>query len=576
VLPSSMLLNGTVSSPNRKQLNISPLSRLVLSVLLSLLLLYHGPLQWRHEAQAGRVRYPVSDPELLAMAEEDMGAWSGRGSNNNTDGNGSIVTYTIPDVAELAKINPYLSVIRFSTRTGVEFLNGNSFDHLRMLWFGCSLHRMLQFARVHKLHVDTIFVLNVGDDWVEGPEFPVWSKGRKAEPSEPSLSSSMTERIDPPLGVATSKSRPRDIMIPYEELLWSYRPRLMSIAPFASKERRVVFRGGCTHPHRRHMVREVREALEPNQADVQVGCDPDFKPLTSTEQAQYRCLLDYDGVSYSRRTAWYLETASVILRGGVIDDVLSRLGRRRQQQQQEQKKPDRASSTKPRNVEASQSSLPPPIVFWRDDELIPAVQRCLADDEGSELRSRSAAEFWNRYVRDGQAVWEGYMLHLLVEQPQRFAMVLPSTAIKNDRASSSSSAYPIFTRLSTTLVCPLIQDGAVPTGESGELQWRFILVATIVTVLVIFGTHRWVVPLLLFQLLYPIWTLTARTAVAIFAVMSNRQHAKVPLHAVVPHVHKSQPSSAASKPSPTRSIMQFLAQQNWMMRDSSPTHEREE
>lgn len=567
----SVLLNGTLlpslsgSSSYRKPQNLSPLYRLVISVLLSLLALYHGPLKWRHDALSDRVRYPLMDPELVAMADEDMDVWSGRGNHNNTSENGSVVTYTIPDFARLAAINPYLSVIRFSTRHGVEYLNGRSFDHLRMLWFGCSLNRMLHFARANKLNVDTVFVLNVGDDWVEDPAFPVWSKGRKASP---------TESIDPPLAADSSKRRPLDIMIPYEELLWSYRPRLMSIAPFESKKRRVVFRGGCTHPHRRQMVREIREALDPHQVDVQVGCDPGFEPLTSVQQAAFRCLLDYDGVSYSRRTAWYLETASVILRGGVIDDVLSRLGRRRQQQQEklQQKRTGQGSSVKQMQAEAQRSPLPPPIVFWRDDELIPTVQRCLADDEWSEMRSRSAAEFWKQYVRDGQAVWEGYMLHLLVEQPKRFAMVPPRTAIKSNQASSS---YPIFTKLSTTMVCPLIQDGAVPTGESGELQWRFIVVATFVTLCVIFVTHRWVVPLLVCQLLYSIWKLAAKTSLAILALVSNRRYPNVPLHAV-PHVHKvSPPSSAAAKPSPTRSIMQFLVQQNWM-RDSSPTHEREE
>jgi hypothetical protein len=556
--PSMLLLNGAspcVSAPsNLKQPHCSPLSRLVISVLLSLLLFYHGPLKWRHEALSSKIRYPVLELELLAMAEDDMNAWSGRGtSTNNT--NGSISTYTIPDLARLAEINPYLSVIRFSTRTGIEFLNGDSFDHLRMLWFGCSLNRMLHFARSSKIVIDTVFVLNVGDDWVEDPSFPIWSKGRKAS------SAFSTESIDPPRGAAASARRRLDIMIPYEELLWSYRPKLMSIAPFESKQRRVVFRCGCTHPHRRRMVQEVREALEPHQVDAQVGCEPGFTTLTSIQQAKYRCLLDYDGVSYSRRTAWYLETASVVLRGGVIDDVLSRLGRRRQQLQEQL--PERVTSEKQRNMAAAQSPLPPPIVFWRDDELIPTVQRCLADDEWSELQSRSAANFWKQYVRDGRAVWEGYMLHLLVEQSKHFAMVLPGKTGNNDRATSSASC-PIFTKLSTTMVCPLIQDGAIPTGESGELQWRFVIVATCVTVSVIFVSHRWVVPFLLCQVFCSIWKLTAKTTMVILATTNTRRY-----------THNPQFSSVESKPSPTRSIMQFLAQQNWM-RDPSPAHEREE
>jgi hypothetical protein len=113
-------------------------------------------------------------------------------------------------------------------------------------------------------------------------------------------------------------------------------------------------------------------------------------------------------------------------------------------------------------------------------------------------------------------------------------------------------------------VCPLIQDGAIPTGESGELQWQFVIVATCVTVSVIFVSHRWVVPFLLCQVFCSIWKLTAKTTMVILATTNTRRY-----------THNPQFSSVESKPSPTRSIMQFLAQQNWM-RDSSPAHEREE
>jgi hypothetical protein len=479
------------------------------------------------------------------MAEEDLLVWDDRreGRGRKRKRKQQPVVFALPDnPKDLAAVGPELSLVRFSTRSGVHFLNP-SFDHLRLLWFGCSLHRILSHARQQQLDIDALIALNVGDEWVEQPAFPIWSKGRMNK--DPLVA-------EPPPG--SSRKQKLDIMIPYEELLWNYRPVLMKLVPFSRKKPAVVFRGGCTHPFRREMVRTVRNSLpKDDQADVQVSCMSPYSGLAPADQARYRCLLDYDGRSYSRRTAWYLETGSVVLRGGIIDDVLSRLARRR-------KRHDQAHERNHRQAWTDDESLQP-IVFWKDHELVPMVQRCLADEEWGAAQSQSSARFWKKYVENGQAVWDGYLLHLLVEQSRRFSLVLQNAdAYDSDRQGSS---FPVFSTLSSTMVCPLIADGAIPTGESGELQWNFVLRATILSLSVLYVSYRWLVPLLLARL--------PRSLGRVARACWKRAYRGT---------RTAQPPCSRRTTSPTpRALVTYLVQQDWIADGAAARnfgHEREE
>lgn len=269
-------------------------------------------------------------------------------------------------------------------------------------------------------------------------------------------------------------------MMPYEELLWSY-PAAHLAVPFDKKSVSVAYRGGCTNSKRAEMVDAVSKAFPSPASDVAVSCRPNFTSLRPEHQAKYRCLLDYDGHGYSRRMAWYLQTGSVVLRGGDIDDILSRLAR---------------------NHDSSTEGATP-VQFWRlesdaagtekdttpeEQGLLASVRSCLTNDTYAKEMSNAALRFWSTYVQRGQEVWTGYMAHLLVQQSQQYTMTLDETEYwKQHRQHSkkqstgwthrvSLGGAPLFQSLSESkMVCSAIFDAGTPTGHYGRPHWPYIL-----------------------------------------------------------------------------------------------------
>ena len=394
-------------------------------------------------------------------------------------------TYHIPGPEDLRKICPKYecTVVHIDTRPSsqreqrelVRFVN-RDFDHLRLLWYRCSLNRAASKLQREGIHVNGYFVINVSDAYIEEgkAQFPVWSKGSPVQ--------------------GGGAEGTLDVMMPYEELLWSY-PAGDLTTPFAKKKATAVYRGGCTHPRRAEMVDAVQQAFPPPASDAAVSCRPNFTSLSPKEQGKYRCLLDYDGNGYSRRMAWYLQTGGVVMRGGDIDDVLSRIARKR--------------SRNGRGKEA------PPVLFWKwneegggsdankestndesseDTGLISTVRKCLSDDIYAQDVSNSALDFWTKYVREGQPVWDGFLAHLIVEQSRRMTLTLNEDEFKAIAPSGGSMGWtqrrvigePLFQTLSqSNLVCSVVFDAVTPTGQSGRPQWKYIITCIALCLLVL-------------------------------------------------------------------------------------------
>ena len=276
-------------------------------------------------------------------------------------------------------------------------------------------------------------------------------------------------------------------MMPYEELLWSYPAGDLAV-PFDKKLVSVAYRGSCTNPHRVDMVDAVREAF-PSHSDVAVSCRENFEPLSPADQGRHRCLLDYDGNGYSRRMAWYLQTGSVVLRGGVIDDVLSRLARDNDDDRSvapvafwkwgrgdDYKNGGTAKSTLKVDVEpmtAQDASA---------GGLLASVRSCLTNDVHAKDVSASALKFWSNYVENGQSVWDGFMAHLLVHQSSRLKLTLDEADYLevNQQLSSGAMGWthrsPLFQSLSeSNMVCSVVFDSVTPTGHNGQPRWKYII-----------------------------------------------------------------------------------------------------
>ena len=438
----------------------------------------------RHYRKIDGIAFPITDDALIQMANDDLSVWldNARPTNASTSKGRANPTYHIPGPDELRRICPKYecTVVHIDTRPSpkreqselVRFVN-RDFDHLRLLWYGCSLNRAASKLQREGVEINGYFVINVGDEYIEEGrvDFPVWSKGSPVE------------------GGAAKKTL--DVMMPYEELLWSYPAGDLNAVPFTKKKATAVYRGGCTHPRRAEMVDAVIKAFPPPASDVAVSCRPNFTSLSPKEQGKYRCLLDYDGNGYSRRMAWYLQTGGVVMRGGDIDDVLSRIARS--------------------DNHDSRSKEAPPVIFWNwtDEEdgngtsnestneewsnnagLIFNVRKCLSDDVHAQEVSTSALKFWSKYVKEGQPVWDGFMAHLIVEQSRRLTLTLnedefngppPTFGGPLGWTQRHTVGEPLFQSLSQSdLVCSVVFDAVTPTGQRGQPQWPYITTCIII------------------------------------------------------------------------------------------------
>ena len=465
----------------------------------------------RQHRKINGVAYPLEDGSLIQLIEDDLSIWAtdhGRptkmprsrtgkkrlrpsltvtkkmgepNADEKNIGTGTVKgrgkpTYHIPGPEELRKICPKYecTVVHIDTRPSskreqgelIRFVN-RDFDHLRLLWYGCSLNRAASKLQREGIHIHGYFVINVGDAYIEEGEanFPVWSKGSPVQGGE--------------------AKDTLDVMMPYEELLWSY-PADDLTTPFSKKKATAVYRGGCTHPRRAEMVDAVRRAFPPPASDVAVSCRPDFTSLSPKEQGKYRCLLDYDGNGYSRRMAWYLQTGGVVMRGGDIDDVLSRIARNK--------------------ILNGHGKEAPPVLFWNwneeedgngasgestnddnsdDTGLISTVRKCLSDDIYAQDVSKSALDFWSKYVQEGQSVWDGFLAHLIVEQSRRLTLTVDEDEFNNIAPGGGGSVgwtqrhtigEPLFQSLSqSNLVCSVVFDAVTPTGQSGRPRLGYII-----------------------------------------------------------------------------------------------------
>ena len=156
-------------------------------------------LRHRYSSQVNSILYPVTDNVLIKMAEEDISAWDGGrrrrtgtvnkrnrdGAASAADDNDGRPKYQIPGPSELRTICPQYecSVVHIDTRLSnrrgplVRFVN-KDFDHIRLLWYGCSLNRAAVKLQREGVQVNSYFVLNLGDGYVEKGKasFPIWSK----------------------------------------------------------------------------------------------------------------------------------------------------------------------------------------------------------------------------------------------------------------------------------------------------------------------------------------------------------------------------------------------------------------
>jgi hypothetical protein len=98
----------------------------------------------------------------------------------------------------------------------------------------------------------------------------------------------------------------------------------------------------------------------------------------------------------------------------------------------------------------------------------------------------------------------------------------------------------------------LIADGAIPTGESGELHWNFVLLATALSLSVLCATHRWLAPLALRRL-----PRCLRRAAGAFCRHASRGTRAAP------------PPCARRAGSPARTLVAYLVQHDWMADDAA-------
>lgn len=165
-----------------------------------------------------------------------------------------------------------------------------------------------------------------------------------------------------------------------------------------------------------------------------------------------------------------METGSVILRGGDVDDILSRLARIKDDGTGPvlfwEWGSEEAQPSKPTNSTKSNEESKP-------NGLISSVRKCLQNDTYARDVSEEAVQFWSEYVERGQEVWDGYMAYLFVKQSQRFEMTL------KEEEFTSFAVPPLFQSLSKSkMVCSVVSDIATPTGENGRPRWKYIRAGT--------------------------------------------------------------------------------------------------
>lgn len=122
------------------------------------------------------------------------------------------------------------------------------------------------------------------------------------------------------------------------------------------------------------------------------------------------------------------------------------------------------------------------------------MRKCLSDDIYAQDVSNSALDFWTKYVREGQPVWDGFLAHLIVEQSRRMTLTLNEDEFKDIAPSGGSMGWtqrrvigePLFQTLSqSNLVCSVVFDAVTPTGQSGRPQWKYIITCIALCLLVL-------------------------------------------------------------------------------------------
>jgi len=476
--------NHTCFSSRRKQ----QVLHVMLSLLLTILFMVWTMLCKGHSL-ALAMEYPIQDSTLLQMADQDLARFYHR-LNDDSSKQHNKPKYRLPPTPELTKAlkTDEVAVLHIDTTRGgkgLAFVNGEEMDHLRLLWWGCSLERVVTKLRAANIEMDTYIVLTFGDGAITTgglqlhdalPVFPVWNKARQ------------------PLD--NHREEDGSIMVPYELLMWSYpnKPPTDYVTTFDQKTNAVVYRGKCTNARRKEMVEVVRDTFPPPRSNVHVPCLEDktaATKLTPKAQSKYRCILDYDGIGYSRRMAWYMQTGSVILRGGHVDDILSRLARIRAAQ---------AAGTTTTSSNGM-ATVAPPVIFWKWDDnkynksannnnnthttptLTSSIQSCLTDETYARSIASAGLKFGEQYVNRGQQVWEGYLMHLVVEQSLLMDVELDEekwrehrqNLISNKQETTPSYVPPFYKISQSQLVCTAVQTAFSPTGANGAPKWKFIL-----------------------------------------------------------------------------------------------------
>lgn len=173
------------------------------------------------------------------------------------------------------------------------------------------------------------------------------------------------------------------------------------------------------------------------------------------------------------------------MRGGDIDDVLSRIARNHNQNGRGREAPpvlfwnwnEEGGQNGPNNQVAKDESSD-------DTDLVSTVRKCLSDDIYAQDVSKSALNFWSKYVQKGQTVWDGFLAHLIVEQSRRLTLTLNEDEFSRSPAVDSMGwtqrhtiGEPIFQSLSqSNLVCSVVFDAVTPTGQRGRPQWGYAFV----------------------------------------------------------------------------------------------------
>src|SRR3569623_1538858 len=91
-----------VSAPHPMR---SPLIQGLISLVVSILVLYNILLRWRHSTLVRGIQYPLKDDELLQMADIDLAVWTEAPLSKPSS---SKRLFLIPDPSTLFEINPYL------------------------------------------------------------------------------------------------------------------------------------------------------------------------------------------------------------------------------------------------------------------------------------------------------------------------------------------------------------------------------------------------------------------------------------------------------------------------------------